>query len=127
MDDDPLTNTLMTEYEATADMLQKGVNVGTETLNKYHGMTGKLLAATMRNLWSQQELEEQIDKRVQKKCETCARASASSVGWLDVAKQKAGLIIICVTIILSMAILCNRVNELRSLWVDVENRVTQTK
>ena len=50
MPDDDLTNTLLTEYESTAELLQKGVNVSAETMNKYHGMTGRLLAATMRNL-----------------------------------------------------------------------------
>ena len=126
MDDDSLTNTLLTEYESTAELLQKGVNVSAETMNKYHGMTGRLLAATMRNLWSQQELEEQIDKRVQKKCETCNRVTVDGT-WGEIIKRKASLLIVCVTVIVSLAIVCNRVDDLRSLFGYFGDSVTQVK
>jgi hypothetical protein len=81
--DENISNALLSEYESTADNLQHGVNVTVETMQRYHGMTGKLLASALRSLWSQQELDEQIDKRVSARCATCDKAKDTVTwGWV---------------------------------------------
>ena len=125
MDDDAINNALLAEYRKTAQLLVDGVNIGTDTMNRYHGTTGLLLAATMRNLWSQQELDEQIDKRVAEKCKACPNQSfiermrsgeaGPQQSWMAIAKQNARLIIIGITVVISLAIIFDKLDDLRSL------------
>lgn len=112
MSDDPMTATLLTEYEATADNLQHGVNVSTETMQRYHGMTGRLLAQTIRSLWSQQELDAQIDARVSARCATCGKTAAAPASLTGILTQNAKTIIVCITILGSVACLTGNFDKL---------------
>ena len=71
MGHDEMTVTLLADYKATAENLQKGVNVTAETMNRYHGMTGTLLATCVTQLWSQAELDKTIDERQEARCRSC--------------------------------------------------------
>ena len=77
MSNDEINHALLSVYEATADQLQRGLPVDQTELTRYHGMTGKLLANVTRSLWSQRELDEQIDKRVEERCARCDRSGVS--------------------------------------------------
>lgn len=99
MPDEELTDKLLTDYEATAENLQHQVNVSQETMNRYHGMTGMLLAQCVRSLWSQRELDDQIDKRMEEHCKNCRNRVAQS--WLELVKLNFRLIVICVAVIVS--------------------------
>lgn len=113
MPDDDLTKTLLSEYEATADALQHGLNVSVETMNKYHGMTGKLLVQTVRNLWSQQELDEQIDQRVAERCSKCSNSQVNAAFSLGGFVMKYGRAAIwAVAAVLIFGLLTGNLDEL---------------
>lgn len=79
MSEDEKTNILLGEYEATAANLIKGVNVCPETMNRYHGITGQLLAHVIRSLWTQQDLQAQIETLISAKCAKCERTMSVNV------------------------------------------------
>ena len=79
MSDDEKTDILLGEYEATAANLVKGVNVCPETMNRYHGITGQLLAHVIRSLWTQQDLQTQVENLIAAKCEKCERKMSGGV------------------------------------------------
>ena len=117
-DGDDLTKQLLTDYIATAENLQHGVNVSLESMNRFHGMTGKLLAHTIENLWTQQELDAQIDERVSKRCAACDKAKEVAVpttAW-GVFCANFRTIFIGVTIMVSVATACGRLSELKDFF-----------
>lgn len=79
MSEDEKTNILLGEYEATAENLRKGVNVCPETMSRYHGITGQLLAHVIRSLWTQQDLQTQIENLISAKCAKCERMASANV------------------------------------------------
>lgn len=110
MPDDDLTDKLLTDYEAVAENLQHQVNVSQETMNRYHGMTGVLLAQCIRSIWTQKQLDEQVDLRITEKCKTCPNSAfiaqlkeqgAASQSLKTLALQNFKLIVICLTVIVS--------------------------
>lgn len=122
MSHDEQTDILLSDYEQTAGNLCAGVNVSNETMQRYHGMTGRLLAQTVRSLWTQRELEATIDARVKQRCQDCVQSRATPPmqtpghGWGDAARgllaQNARLLVICGTVVICWALSQGQIREL---------------
>lgn len=108
-----VTKNLLDEYKDTADSLLKGVPVSPEAMSRYHGMTGKLLVGVADSLWSTHDLDAKIDAKQEEKCKKCQGGGQTLKGVLI---ANARLIIICGTIVVSLAITFNRVAELKDLF-----------
>lgn len=112
MSDDPMLMTMLEEHERTADNLVKGVNVSNETMQRYHGLNGKLLAQTIRNLWTQQQLEAQIDQRVSARCATCKKTEDAPTTLLGMVAANAKTILVCLTVLGGLACLTGNFDKL---------------
>ena len=79
MSQDEILKTALSGYEITADKLSRGEKVSEDELRKFQGLTAMLLVKMMRQLWTQEELEDQIDKRVEAKCQMCPNSKALGI------------------------------------------------
>jgi hypothetical protein len=109
MSNDEPTNILLDEYVETAKRLQGGVNITPETMARYHGMTGQLLAHALRSLWTQEQLDRKIAEAASKLvCNHMAECSALRQKETRATQTLRGVlvgnfrfILVCVTIILT--------------------------
>ena len=114
MTEDNFTMALLADYERTADLLRSGAAISSETLAKYHGTTGVLLAQVVRSLWTQARLEEQIDVRVARHEAECKKRCPPSTPrtWREALIDNTKSIIIALTIVTLAAIALGRVQEI---------------
>jgi len=120
MTQDGLTLALINDYRRTAEQLQTGIAVPPDTLNKYHGTTGILLAHVVQSLWSQAELEARIDTSLRRHIEDCPHrrdldSAKPATSFRDVLLEHARLIIVCLTLVLTSAIVLGRVQEIAAV------------
>lgn len=64
MPHDLIDDPLQSQYRATAEKLSSGAPVGDAEMRVFLGVTGLMQARTMEMLWTQAELDKQIDARV---------------------------------------------------------------
>lgn len=81
-----MLKTALIGYEITAAKLSRNEAVSEEELRKFLGLTGMLSVQMMRQLWTQEELDRQIDDRVKAKCATCE--NTKMIASLTAAAQK---------------------------------------
>lgn len=112
MSNDPMLTTMLEEHERTADNLVRGVNVSNETMQRYHGVNGKLLVQAIKNLWSQQELDVQIDARVAARCATCKRKEEKGVEWRAIVRENASGIVWGIVVILAVACVTGNADQI---------------
>lgn len=114
MTDDKFTLALLADYERTADMLRSGVTVSAESLAKYHGTTGVLLAQVVRSLWTQTRLEEQMGAMLVRHESECKQKCSTAVPrtWREALIDNIKSIIVALTIIALAAIALGRVQEI---------------
>jgi len=105
MSNDEPTNILLDEYVRTAKGLQEGLNVSPETMARYHGITGQLLAQAIRSLWTQEQLDDKIRKAVgvflsahMAECAELRKRATLTLRGLLCANFK--FILVCLTIII---------------------------
>jgi hypothetical protein len=106
MSNDEPTNILLDEYVETAKRLQGGVNITPETMARYHGMTGQLLAHALRSLWTQEQLDRKITDAASKllcnhlaECAELRRKTTQSFRGMFIANFR--FILVCLTIVLT--------------------------
>lgn len=76
---DELTDLLMTSYNETAGKLSRGETISEDDLRKFLGLTGLMQVQMQNKLWTQSELEKQIDERMEKRCTVCPNSKAIAV------------------------------------------------
>lgn len=86
MPQDEMLKTALIVYEITAGKLSRNEPVSEEELRKFLGLTGMLNVQMMRQLWTQEELDKQIDERVKSKCASCE--NTKTIATLAAAAQK---------------------------------------
>lgn len=122
---------LLERYVKTAQALSDGKQLPADQLAAFQGETGILLAEIYEQLWTKEELDRQMRELIDDKCRKCkqdraldeqAKAAARALPQTTI-KQQLGqalvanmrTLIVCATIIVTAAIIWDRVAALTDL------------
>lgn len=75
MSHDELPSPMMTIYNETADKLSRGMPISDDELRRFLGVTGLMQVQMQSQLWTQAELEKQIDERLKNRCASCPNSA----------------------------------------------------
>lgn len=119
-------NIFLEPYVATAKKLQSGDQLSEDTMARFHGTTGLLLADIYKDLWSQEELRGFMRSMIDEHHTACAlrsrTAALPSVAREGFQAQLIGalidnlrVILICATVIVVAAIIWQQLPQLGAM------------
>lgn len=130
---DQMTATLLTEYKEMAERLRRGEVIPAVDMSRYHGLTGLILVNTVLGLWSRDQLSIEIEAKIKAHCDSLhsiaqdekerRHTAATPFTWTKFFADNAKVLIICVTIVITSAVIFNQLQKLG----EFVNRVQTTR
>ena len=122
-------NVLLKEYAGTAKDLKDGKELSQESMSRFHGMTGLMLVDVYERLWSEDDLRGMMRSMIQQHASECPHHTAAATQFQHPAAppmplretyaraiaEKIGTIVICITIVVSLAIMWKQLPQLGDL------------
>ena len=79
MPQDPTISAMLQSYDKTAQRLMDGDKIEGDELYRFLGVTGVLSVQMQRQLWTQEELRENIAREQKEQCKACPNSKAIEV------------------------------------------------